>query len=824
MLDTKLKNGNQGNIYKKGNGAKWIGIFVVVIAAAFYTALMPEFDKKARTNYEEAGSSSIESERFLTGLIHCNYGLYKNVLDKSGAKTYSYEELYLEKELETCDDLITATPEEQAKMKADLLEKATLNNADFQDVNGYVRNYQSIFEVYVSQIEYAAAEIHGSYLEDIEEHMDYYVLDKSTGTELKNTTRPIESLLSAVDAADYVNADSGAADSVNADDIYVYYVIMDYDEAGKLQNTGVKGQDADKLLKTLQKTERGQDGYLLNGRDAKEAYAFYYKDTDNIEKLLTLSQKKPANAVFIYAITKEQINRFQNRGYAGAYLGQNFGPYPQFYSYAQAGVINVYLVFLLVIFALVMLIALCRPRLLASKKERKTPIEAIVIIGSFIIFACGGELILEFVTSVGNDSILDFINDAFPVNLELGTEYEMIKNILCFCFLAILFGAWYFCCLEFSDIVYGLKKYIKERCFLYIVCTNIFGFGKKIYRKFKEEALELDLGEDMNVLLRKLLFINFCLLATACMFWVFGIFGLIVYVAALYYFLKKYIYKIQNQYELLLEATNAIAEGDFDNDFDEDFGIFESYKEELYKVQDGFKKAVEEEVKSQRMKAELITNVSHDLKTPLTAIITYTDLLKEENITEEQRKEYLETLERKSLRLKILIEDLFEVSKTSSGNVNLEPVPVDICNLIRQVYLEHEDKMKQTGLHVRFILPEEKVILDLDSQKTYRIFENLYINILKYAMPDTRVFIVAYKKEGEKNRRDGIHIELKNTSAQEIIGNPQDLSERFVRGDASRNTEGSGLGLAIAKNLTELQGGKFSIETDGDLFKVVIEW
>lgn len=816
MLDTKLKNGNQSNIYKKGNGAKWIGIFIAGIAAALFTALMPEFDKKARAHYEEAGKISIESEEFLTALIHCNYGLYKNVLDKSGAKTYTYEELYLEKELETCDDAITAAPEEQAKMKAYLLENATLNSADFQDVS----RYQSILEIYVNQIEYAAEQIHGSYLEDIEESMDYYVLDKSTNTELKNTTRPIVSLLSA--ATDSIAAD--AADSVTMDNIYAYYVIMDYDEAGNLQNIGVKGQDADKLLKTLQKAERGQGGYLLSGRNAKEVYAFYYDEAENIEKLLTLSQKKPANAVFIYAITKEQIGRFQNRGYAGAYLGQNFGSYPQYYSYAQAGVINVYLIFLFVIFALVMLIALCRPRLLSGKKERKTPIEVIIIIGSFILFVCGSELILTFVTSVGNDSILEVINDAFPVNLELGMEYEMIKNVLCFCFLAILFGTWYFCCLGFSDIVYGLKKYIKERCFLYLVCANIFDTGKKIYRKLKEEALELDLSGDMNTLLRKLLFINFCLLATACAFWIFGIFGMVVYFVALYYFLKKYIYKIQKQYELLLVATNSIAEGDFDNDFDEDFGIFESYKEELYKVQDGFQKAVEEEVKSQRMKTELITNVSHDLKTPLTAIITYIDLLKEENITEEQRKEYLETLERKSLRLKVLIEDLFEVSKTSSGNVNFEPVPVDICSLMRQVYLEYEDKMKQAGLHVRFTMPEEKVILELDSQKTYRIFENLYVNIIKYALPDTRVFVAAYRKEGERNRRDGIHIEMKNISAQEIIGNPQDLSERFVRGDASRNTEGSGLGLAIAKNLTELQGGKFSIETDGDLFKVVLEW
>ena len=222
------------------------------------------------------------------------------------------------------------------------------------------------------------------------------------------------------------------------------------------------------------------------------------------------------------------------------------------------------------------------------------------------------------------------------------------------------------------------------------------------------------------------------------------------------------------------------------------------------------------------MKTELITNVSHDLKTPLTAIITYIDLLKEENTTEEQRREYLETLERKSLRLKVLIEDLFEVSKANSGSVNLELVPVDICHLMRQVYLEYEDKMEEAGLQVRFSVPEEKIILRLDSQKTYRIFENLYVNIIKYALHDTRVFVAAEKYDGNDGSAPKIRIEMKNISEQEILGDPQELSERFVRGDASRNSEGSGLGLAIARSLTELQGGKFRIEADGDLFKVIL--
>ena len=244
--------------------------------------------------------------------------------------------------------------------------------------------------------------------------------------------------------------------------------------------------------------------------------------------------------------------------------------------------------------------------------------------------------------------------------------------------------------------------------------------------------------------------------------------------------------------------------------------MFESYKDELVKIQDGFSKAVAEEVKSQKMKTELITNVSHDLKTPLTAITTYIELLKEENLTVQQRKEYLDVLEKKALRLKTLIEDLFEVSKASSGNLTLNFQEVDLCNLMRQAYLEYEDKVEEADLIFRFQMPDEKIILKLDSQKTYRIFENLYTNIIKYAMPHTRVYVNVEKREKE------IIVELKNMSEVELNIPPESLTERFVRGDASRNTEGSGLGLAIAKNFVELQKGEMKVDIDGDLFKVTL--
>ena len=218
------------------------------------------------------------------------------------------------------------------------------------------------------------------------------------------------------------------------------------------------------------------------------------------------------------------------------------------------------------------------------------------------------------------------------------------------------------------------------------------------------------------------------------------------------------------------------------------------------------------------MKTELITNVSHDLKTPLTAIITYVDLLKKEDLTEEQRQDYIRTLDKKSQRLKVLIEDLFEVSKATSDNIVMNFDDVDLVSLIKQVRLENEEKIEESTLDFRWNLPEEKCILTLDPQRTFRVIDNLIQNILKYSMPHSRVYIDMRDMEPE------VRVSFKNMSAAEMNFSPEEITERFVRGDLSRNTEGSGLGLAIAQSFTELQKGTFQVETDGDLFKVTICW
>ncbi len=244
--------------------------------------------------------------------------------------------------------------------------------------------------------------------------------------------------------------------------------------------------------------------------------------------------------------------------------------------------------------------------------------------------------------------------------------------------------------------------------------------------------------------------------------------------------------------------------------------MFNSLGTEFTNIKNGFEKAVNEEVKSQKMKTELISNVSHDLKTPLTSIITYVDLLKNDNLSPNKRNEYIETLDRNSLRLKNLIHDLFEVSKANSGNIKLNFVNVDLVALIQQTKFELTDKFNEKNLTFKTNFPEEKIILSLDSSKTYRIFENLLINISKYALENTRVYIDII------NHKDEVKIIFKNISADEIKVSEDELVERFIQGDTSRNTSGSGLGLAIAKSFTELQNGIFKVNVDGDLFKAIV--
>jgi len=223
-----------------------------------------------------------------------------------------------------------------------------------------------------------------------------------------------------------------------------------------------------------------------------------------------------------------------------------------------------------------------------------------------------------------------------------------------------------------------------------------------------------------------------------------------------------------------------------------------------------------EQAKSERLKTELITNVSHDLRTPLTSIITYTELLKTPDLAQEDRDSYIEILDRKSKRLKVLIDDLFEATKMASGNIELQKEKVDLNQLLQQALAEHNEELSQSSLQMRVSQPEHPVYAFVDGQKLWRVFDNLIGNILKYALENTRVYISV--KE-EQNR---VVLTFKNITKYELGEDLNELFERFKRGDQSRHTEGSGLGLAIAKSIVDLHDGSLDIEVDGDLFKVTV--
>lgn len=524
---------------------------------------------------------------------------------------------------------------------------------------------------------------------------------------------------------------------------------------------------------------------IISEYDSDWAVDIFNEETGEWE---TIRLEKPKNRTYIYAMTKENLETYiGNCGYT--------------FNYVAETMVELFVLLILVVAALAWLLPVLPVWYQKDMKILRAPLEVTVLVFCVMTAILGENLWWIAARAAGRADFVDFI-------------------IWTFVF-AVTF--WAATCLR-QVYTLGVGTYLKERT----LCVRYWQYIRKawiyIVGKIREWIGQcyhfidrIDLSEKSNQTIFKIVAVNFIVLALICSMWIGGLFLLGIYSAVLFWLLRKYFNELQEKYAVLFKATGEIAKGNLDVEIVEDLGIFSPFKQEIQKIQTGFKKAVDEEVKSQRMKTELITNVSHDLKTPLTAIITYVNLLKDEK-DETKREDYIEVLERKSLRLKVLIEDLFEVSKASSKNITLNIVDVDVVNLFKQVKLELENKITEADLDFRCSYPDEKVTALLDSQKTYRVFENLLVNIIKYAMPHTRVYIEILK-EGEE-----AVVRMKNVSAAELAFNAEELTERFVRGDASRNTEGSGLGLAIVKSFVELQKGRFKIETEADLFKVEVRF
>lgn len=431
----------------------------------------------------------------------------------------------------------------------------------------------------------------------------------------------------------------------------------------------------------------------------------------------------------------------------------------------------------------------------------------------------GGAMLSDCLVSLCDGSISQNLADNFSVGLPaVADAFAFLLAVLvaqpafAAVFLAVL-------AVRQGAARFGWKGYFARRTLagqaLRLVRRFWRSVGRQIVRLWNA-LTRVDLRDSADRTLMRLLAVNFVIVTFICCFWVFGILGTILYTVVLFFLLRGRLEREQQHYGVLLSAARRMAAGDLKAPIEGDLGMFDPLRDELNQVRDGFEKAVAAEVRSQNMKTELISNVSHDLKTPLTAIITYVDLLKDPSLSEADRAKYIDTLDRKSQRLKRLIEDLFEVSKAATGNVTMHYMEADLAALLKQMQYELADTLQASGIDFRWQLPEGRVPLVLDGQKTCRIFENLLINITKYGMPGTRAYITLTPLA------DGAQIVFKNISAAELDFDAQHITERFVRGDKSRNTEGSGLGLAIVKSFAELQGGSFEVAVDGDLFKAIV--
>lgn len=338
-----------------------------------------------------------------------------------------------------------------------------------------------------------------------------------------------------------------------------------------------------------------------------------------------------------------------------------------------------------------------------------------------------------------------------------------------------------------------------------------------LYEKTKElgnRVTEFDLKDNINQDILKFTICNALLVIVLYVLSPSKTIFAIVYVMISFLYIRKQSMKVKNDYKNMLNFTEQLSHGHFDTEIEDDLGIFNSMRDRLNNLKTGFEAAVKEETKSQNMKTELITNVSHDLKTPLTCIKNYVILLKNTQADETTRTEYLNQLEKYTNRLSNLIQDLFDVSKATSGNIDLHPIDLRLQALVDQSLAECIEVLESKDIQV--IKNVEDVVVHLDGDKTYRVFENLLTNIGKYAMPHSRAYIDIHEEE------DYVSIIFKNMSEAEMNFSSEEIQERFVRGDKSRHETGSGLGLAIAKSFVVAQGGTFDIEIDGDLFKVIM--
>lgn len=728
---------------------------------------------------KEEGQISYSNTDLMDQLVKDTYVLYAEEYQREHGSDVTPFEIFFQRDTSAENSETQEPSSEEGSSDAGSSEE-TANEASTEPAASEGTSEETYEDDISSIADDFQSNLYSQWSEDfsaIRSFIEYEVLD-SSGTTLDTNQSLADSQESLYDSLDNIQINS----VLNTDSGYAFVAVIEYGKKGNIESTTFLTHEKDNSSQALNELARSDPGEYL--RDY-----YYYSGTF----------QPPQDRIYCFAMTKTALETYSDYDPSILYANSGYD--------TTADLVVLFMTFVGFVCAAAFLLPFIKVLETGNEKIFSYPFEPVCLIALCVVSVAAsvtanpGALDHQSIRSV-------LISIGLPETV--ATVIQYLWGLLGW---VLIFAVCYWAAACFRHIfTMGLKEYLQKRVLIYRFWPWITKWCRRIY----QGLLHIDLRDNASRVLLKLVLINFIILGFISLLWYWGLAALIIYSVILFLLLRKYVRKIQDQYQLLLQATNELAQGNLNGTIPEDLGVFEPFREEIDKIRTGFRKAVDEEVKSTKMKTDLITNVSHDLKTPLTAIITYVDLLKDPNLPAEDQKKYIQILDQKANRLKLLIEDLFEISKATSKSVQLNIVDVDIVSLLRQVKLELQDKIEATDLLFRWQLPEEKVILPLDSQRTYRVFENLLVNITKYAMPHTRVYITMEDTENH------VKISMKNISATELNFNPSEITERFVRGDASRNTEGSGLGLAIAKSFTELQGGRLEVFTDADLFTVEI--
>ncbi len=728
---------------------------------------------------KEEGQISYSNTDLMDQLVKDTYVLYAEEYQREHGSDVTPFEIFFQRDTSAENSETQEPSSEEGSSDAGSSEE-TANEASTEPAASEGTSEETYEDDISSIADDFQSNLYSQWSEDfsaIRSFIEYEVLD-SSGTTLDTNQSLADSQESLYDSLDNIQTNS----VLNTDSGYAFVAVIEYGKKGNIESTTFLTHEKDNSSQALNELARSDPGEYL--RDY-----YYYSGTF----------QPPQDRIYCFAMTKTALETYSDYDPSILYANSGYD--------TTADLVVLFMTFVGFVCAAAFLLPFIKVLETGNEKIFSYPFEPVCLIALCVVSVAAsvtanpGALDHQSIRSV-------LISIGLPETV--ATVIQYLWGLLGW---VLIFAVCYWAAACFRHIfTMGLKEYLQKRVLIYRFWPWITKWCRRIY----QGLLHIDLRDNASRVLLKLVLINFIILGFISLLWYWGLAALIIYSVILFLLLRKYVRKIQDQYQLLLQATNELAQGNLNGTIPEDLGVFEPFREEIDKIRTGFRKAVDEEVKSTKMKTDLITNVSHDLKTPLTAIITYVDLLKDPNLPAEDQKKYIQILDQKANRLKLLIEDLFEISKATSKSVQLNIVDVDIVSLLRQVKLELQDKIEATDLLFRWQLPEEKVILPLDSQRTYRVFENLLVNITKYAMPHTRVYITMEDTENH------VKISMKNISATELNFNPSEITERFVRGDASRNTEGSGLGLAIAKSFTELQGGRLEVFTDADLFTVEI--